>query len=180
MPNIRAVRGRIATVVLGCAVLVLAILAMPVNAPPAGAANQALGHDVGVDYVQLTGPSAVNLSDTNGRFMWVTATVRNLSDHQELVQAGLTIDEPVPDGCSRTVAQFMPGSSARMMSPGSLASVMWRVRFECHPPAAPQVITQTVSVTAIHLDIDGAGPHAGSDANPWNDTATAYRQVLIR
>jgi hypothetical protein len=111
--------------------------------------------------------------------MWVTSLVRNYSDHAELVTVSLAIDEPMPEGCARTVAQIVPGSSIFVQSPGEQKYLAWRVRYECHSPASVQVIRQTVRPSIEHLDIDGDGPHTGADTVPANNSKSVARQVLI-
>jgi hypothetical protein len=57
--------------------------------------------------------------------------------------------------------------------------IVWRVRYECHAPAAIQVIDQTVTVDISHDDIDGPGPHSGNDTNLANQSKTTTKQVII-
>src|SRR3990172_882968 len=40
-------------------------------------------HDVAVFNLYVIGPSVINLSDTTGTYMWVSATLFNLRDHNE-------------------------------------------------------------------------------------------------
>jgi hypothetical protein len=139
-------------------------------------------HDVGVKYVILVGPAAINLSDTNGRYMWVIAEIGNFSNHTELVTISMSILEPVPPpaGCTRTIAQILPGQNQFVMVAGEQKILVWRVRYECHTPATGQVITQTVTVSITHDDIDGPGPHNGADTNLTNQSKTTSKQVIIQ
>jgi hypothetical protein len=136
-------------------------------------------HDVGVKYIILVGPAAVNLSDTNGRYMWVIAEVGNFSDHDELVSVSMSIAEAVPAGCTRAIVLILPGQLTFVLLQGEQKFIVWRVRYECHDPAAIQVINQTVTVAIAHLDIDGVGPHAGVDTNLSNQSKTTVKQVII-
>jgi hypothetical protein len=136
-------------------------------------------HDVGVKYIILVGPAAVNLSDTNGRYMWVIAEVGNFSDHDELVSVSMNIAEAVPAGCTRVIALILPGQLTFILLEGEQKIIVWRVRYECHTPAVIQVINQTVTVAIQHLDIDGPGPHNGNDTNLANQSKTTTKQVII-
>jgi hypothetical protein len=129
-------------------------------------------HDVGVNYVTLLGPGAVNISDTNGRYMWVSARIQNFSDHLEGVSIGLHISETPPQGCTRTVNLVMPGQSSFQMEPGDEWSVLWRVKYECHSPAIPAVLGQAVTVSITHRD--------GADTNPANNAVTARKNIIVR
>jgi hypothetical protein len=161
-------------------------------------------HDVGVKYVILVGPAAVNLSDTNGRYMWVIAEIGNFSNpaHQELVHISMSIAESMPVDCganSRTISQILPGQSQFTLASNEQKILVWRVRYECHAPATIQTITQTVTVGVTHCDpstttptvtqptpggpcsANSVGP--GHETNPSglvNNTKTASKQVIIQ
>ena len=139
-------------------------------------------HDVGVKYVILIGPAAVNISDTNGRYMWIIAEIGNFSDHSELVTIDMSIAEDVPDpvGCTRSEVTILPGQASFILEQGEQKFIVFRVRYECHSPAGGQVIDQTVTVTINHDDIDGAGPHDGADTNLANQSKTVVKQVIIQ
>jgi hypothetical protein len=158
-------------------------------------------HDVGVKYVILVGPAAINLSDTNGRYMWVIAEIGNFSTHTELVHISLTITPAVPVGCVRTISLILPGQVqfTLLWSPtsgGEQKILVWRVRYECHSTSI-QTITQTATVGVTHCDTatslpgpitqptpggvcdpNSVGP--GSDGNLSNNTASATKQVIIQ
>jgi hypothetical protein len=136
-------------------------------------------HDVLVKSVTLVGPAAVNISDTNGRYMWVIAEVGNHSDHAELVTVSISILEPVPAGCTRTIVMILPGQTQFVMAAGEQKFIVWRVRYECHSVTG-QVINQTVTVSITHDDIDGPGPHNGNDSVPANNSKTTTKQVIIQ
>jgi hypothetical protein len=137
-------------------------------------------HDVLVKYIILVGPAAVNLSDNNGRYMWVIAEVGNNSNHAELVTVAMSIAEGVPAGCTRDIVMVLPGQTQFVMAADEQKFIVWRVRYECHAPAGIQVINQTVTVTITHDDIDGGGPHNGNDSNLANNTKTTTKQVIIQ
>ena len=77
-------------------------------------------HDVGVKYVILVGPAAINLSDTNGRYMWVIAEIGNFTvpPHVELVHINIGIV-----GAARQVHAHGLADSAW---PGTVHSRRWR------------------------------------------------------
>lgn len=161
-------------------------------------------HDVGVKYVILVGPAAVNLSDSNGRYMWVIAEIGNftLPPHVELVHISMTIAEAVPAGCTRTTSQILPGQAQFTLLSLEQKILVWRVRYECHSPATISTITQTVTVGVTHCDPSTTGPAApeptavtpaapggicqpnsvgpGYDGNLSNNTKTAVKQVIIQ
>ena len=116
-------------------------------------ANGALQSDVLlVKYVILVGPAAVNLSDTNGRYMWVISEIGNVSSDTELVHISMSILEPVPAGCTRVISQVLPGQQMFFLSPGEQKVLVWRVRYECHAPATATAINQSVTVGVTHCD----------------------------
>ncbi len=158
-------------------------------------------HDVGVKYVILVGPAAINLSDNNGRYMWVIAEIGNFTvpPHTELVNIGISIAEAVPTGCTRVISQILPGQEQFTLLGGEQKILVWRVRYECHAPAGIQTITQTVTVGVTHCDpstttptvtqptpggpctANSVGP--GHETNPSglvNNTKTASKQVIIQ
>jgi len=157
-------------------------------------------HDVGVKYVILVGPAAVNLSDTNGRYMWVISEVGNFSSHTELVHISMSIAEAVPSGCTRDATQILPGQAQFYLLTGEQKVLVWRVRYECHSPATIQTIVQTVTVGVTHCDPSTSNPGpitqptpggvcdpnsvgAGHETNPsglTNNTKTASKQVIIQ
>jgi hypothetical protein len=105
-----------------------------------------------VKYVIVVGPAAVNLSDTNGRYMWVISEIGNVSSDNELVHINISILEPVPAGCSRIISQVIPGQQQFFLSPSEQKILVWRVRYECHAPATATVINQSVTVGVTHCD----------------------------
>lgn len=111
-------------------------------------------HDPDVkDNLIVLGPAAVNLSDTNGRYMWVIAEIGNFSTHVDTVTISLAIDPAVPNGCTRAEQQILPGQETFKMSPDEQKFVVFRVRYECHQPAGPQQLTQNVTVSIEHVDV---------------------------
>ncbi len=158
---------------------------------------QTANHDLAVNYVTLVGPAAVNLSDTNGRYMWVLSAVRNASPHNELVNLNLTFNGDMPNGCERIVSLLLPGQTSFFMSPGEDKTVIWRVRYFCHTPAVPQTLRQTATVAITHCDPATSEPGpvtaptpggvcpvnsqtGGSETNLANNAASASKQILVQ
>jgi hypothetical protein len=143
-------------------------------------------HDVVDKYLILVGPAAVNLSDTNGRYMWVITEVGNLSNHVELVHINMTIAEPVPAGCTRTQTLILPGQQQFLLAVGEQKMIVWRVRYECHAPAAIQVINQSTSNPGPITQPTPGGvcdPNsvpAGYESNTANNSKTTTKQVIIQ
>jgi len=140
-------------------------------------------HDVGVKYCTLVGPAAVNISDDNGRYMWVLCEIGNFSDHIELVTISLAVTGPVPAGCSRTQALILPGQDQFVMGtltePTEQKFVVYRVRYECHS-VTPQTLAQTATLSITHDDIDGpSGPHSGNDTNLSNQSFSVGKTIII-
>jgi hypothetical protein len=111
-----------------------------------------------VKYALVIGPAAVNLSDTNGRYMWVIAEIGNLSTTPELVRINMSVTGSdalfaAGTGCTRTPNQILPGQVQFMLAPHEQKVLVWRVRYECHAPTTAQVINQTVTVGVTHCDL---------------------------
>jgi hypothetical protein len=152
---------------------------------------------VAVSYVTLVGPSAVNLSDTNGRYMWVMSQISSQSDHMELIHIALSFADVMASGCTRTASLVLPGQTSMLLSPGEQKMLLWRVRYECHSPAVPQAINQTVTVGITHCDTTTSMPGpisqptpggvcdrnsqpSGFETNLANNTASASKPVLVQ
>ena len=125
----------------------------------------------------LVGPAAVNLSDTNGRYMWVICEVGNVTNTAEPVTISMTITGPVPAGCTRTQNLIIPGATQFTMAASEQKIIVHRVRFECHAPATIQVINQTVTFTVTHVNDDGP---ADVETFISDNTKTTTKQVIIQ
>jgi hypothetical protein len=112
-----------------------------------------------VKYCLLVGPAAVNLSDNNGRYMWVICEVGNLASDAELVHISMSIAENVPNGCTRVISQVLPGQQQFFLAPGEQKVIVYRVRYECHSPATIQLVNQTVTFGVTHCE-------PGTTSNP--------------
>ena len=132
-------------------------------------------------YCLIVGPAAVNLSDTNGRYMWVICEIGNVSNDPEPV----TITDPanlvtgaLPAGCTRTTDLILPGQTSFMLGAHEQKIVVYRVRFECHAPATAQVINQTVTFTVTH--VNDAGSAADQETILDDNTKIITKQVIIQ
>ncbi len=178
---------------VGLALVALAAVALPVSAatsqvnPP---------HD---DVVKdqnfiIIGPAAINLSDTNGRYMWIIAEIGNHSDppHADKVTVNLTIAGTVPTGCIRTPldnapgdgfldeARILPGQNTVFLGPLKQKFVVYRLRYECHTPAAIGTFNQTVTVSIIHNDSNPNDSDPETDGNPTNNMKTVTKTVIVQ
>ena len=148
-------------------------------------------HDPDVKGITVIGPAAINLSDTNGRYMWVLSEIGNFSDHVEEVSLALSITPAVPTDCTRDEQQILPGQSQFLIDEDEQKFVVWRVRYECHT-ATPQTLDQTITVSIDHIE-DGSGSEATSFLTPGHaatngdvihhpdvgNTATTTRTIII-
>jgi hypothetical protein len=163
----------------------------------ASAGQQVTVHDVAVAYVSLSGPSAINLSDTSGRYMWVISQVRNNSDHAELVKPDFRLGENLPSGCSRSAAAVLGGQTTLSIAAGEGRTLVWRVRYECHSPAVAQLFAETVAVSVTHCSKETSLPGPVTQPTPGgvcplnsqppgyetdltNNSVTASRHILVR
>ena len=113
-------------------------------------------HDIAITDMLTTSPAAIELSNTTGTHMFVTANVVNLRDHDETVTIALEI-AGVPDGCDVTIALIVPGQSTLMLTAFDLKSIVLRARFECHAPAQPGTPRIDVRLCADHNVVPGDG-----------------------
>jgi hypothetical protein len=134
----------------------------------------------------VIGPAAINLSDTNGRYMWIIAEIGNHSGppHTDSVTIHLTIAGAVPAGCTRTPldnapadgfldeAQILPGQNTFLLAPMEQKFVVYRLRYECHAPAVISTFNQTVTVSIIH--------NGAPDGNPANNSKTVTKTIIIQ
>jgi hypothetical protein len=111
-------------------------------------------------YCLSVGPAAVNLSDTNGRYMWVICEIGNVTNEAEQVTittAANLISGALPAGCTRTAALILPGQTTFTLAPHEQKMIVFRVRYECHAPATGVTVTQTVTFTVTHVNDAGTG-----------------------
>jgi hypothetical protein len=139
-------------------------------------------------YCLTVGPAAVNLSDTNGRYMWVICEIGNVTSEAESVTitaAADLVSGNVPTGCTRDSSLILPGQTAFTLGAHEQKVIVYRVRYECHNPAQTsiqQVINQTVTFTVTHVN-DGVGAHnVASDVETilTDNTKTTTKQVIIQ
>ncbi len=161
--------------------------------------------DVGEKYIAVLGPGAVNLTDTNGRYMWVLGEMGNFSSFDERVTITLTLDPNSIADCTIDQDLILPGQDTFILTAGEQKFQVYRVRIECHSPATPEVVTMSIEKcieiddnyighdddgdTVVDEDSrdgvdddgdseDGEDP-PNPDGNPGNDCKTTEKQVII-
>lgn len=116
---------------------------------------------VQVNFTLLFGPAPETIADTQGKYMWVIPQIQNNSSEAESVTVSLEVTgPPEPDyflgfgrfriGCDQDVELILPGFDSFWMAPGEEKFVLYRVRYECHPPAYPEVFP-------LHIDFCVSG-----------------------
>jgi hypothetical protein len=95
-------------------------------------------HDLIIKDCVKFGPAPANLSDTQGRYMWVICEIGNSEPYPEVAQMNLTVSG-VPAGCSQVQQLVLPGQERFYMTALEQKWVLYRERYECHDPAVPNV-----------------------------------------
>jgi len=113
-------------------------------------------HDIALTIMLITGPAAIELSNTTATYMWVTADLVNLRNHDEAVTVALEI-AGVPDGCDVTIALIVPGQSTFILAAFDAKTIVLRAGFECHSPAQPGTPRIDVRLCANHNVVPGDG-----------------------
>lgn len=87
----------------------------------------------------IFGPSPVQISSTQGRYMWFIADIRNSGDTllNVVVRAGQGASTPI--GCSSLKQLILPATEETTVPAGGERRMLYRFRYECHAPATPQV-----------------------------------------
>ena len=111
-------------------------------------------HDPDVKSLIVLGPAAVNLSDTNGRYMWVIAEIGNFSGHVDTVGiAQVLTPDPIALaalGCNVDPQQILPGQAVFNLAVDEQKFVVFRTRFECHT-ATLGVVNMGVTLAISHV-----------------------------
>jgi hypothetical protein len=133
-------------------------------------------HDVTVKSLMAFGPGSVNLSDTTGRYMWMTAEIGNLRAHTETVELEATADPAAIAGClDYTPALILPGHNPFTLLGNEQKWVLLRARFECHEPGGlPGIYPIEITLCIDHIT---AGP--GDDLNAANDCQARTKSLLV-
>ena len=113
-------------------------------------------HDISIANMSISGPPAIELSNTIGSHMWVTADLLNLRDHDDTVTIALEI-AGVPDGCDVTIALIASGPSTFNLPAFGSKTIVLQIRFECHSPAQPETPLIDVRLCADHNVVPGDG-----------------------
>ena len=98
----------------------------------------------------VLGPAAVNLSDTNGRYMWVLAEIGNFTNHVETVTIAQTLTPSSITDCTVNPQQILPGQATFELTAGEQKFVVFRTRFECHS-GTPGVVNMAITFSITHV-----------------------------
>lgn len=111
--------------------------------------------ELDVHYALLFGPAPVNVSDSQGSYMWMIAWIENLSSVDQEVQIGLEVTT-VPAGCDQIQQLILPGDETPWMEAGSSRWVLYRERYECHTPANEDVYVIEIKfcIREVHHSFD--------------------------
>lgn len=111
--------------------------------------------ELDVHYALLFGPAPVNVSDSQGSYMWMIAWIENLSSVDQEVQIGLEVTT-VPAGCDQIQQLVLPGDETPWMEAGSSTWVLYRERYECHTPANEDVYVIEIKfcIREVHQSFD--------------------------
>jgi hypothetical protein len=94
-------------------------------------------HELKIKYCLKFGPAPVNLSDTQGAYMWVICEIGNLDAYTNPVTIDLVVSG-VPAGCDQNQQLVLPGLHTFKLTALEQKWVLFRERYECHQ--APQNI----------------------------------------
>jgi hypothetical protein len=98
------------------------------------------------------GPAPVNLSDQQGRYMWVICEIGNTSSKSEDVVIELNVTG-VPTSCLVPVQQLiLPGLDHFVMQADEQKWVLYRERYECHASGTEDVYPLDVEFCASLTD----------------------------
>jgi hypothetical protein len=115
-------------------------------------------HEVVVKHCFKFGPAPSNLSDEQGRYMWAICEIGNLDAYANVATISMDVTG-APAGCDQLEQLILPGQETFMMNAGEQKWVLYRMRYECHDPATPDVYNLSVSFcvdpTAVPFDDDG-------------------------
>jgi len=100
-------------------------------------------HEVVVKHCLKFGPAPVNISDTEGSYMWVICEIGNSMGYPETVTIDLSV-AGVPGGCDQLQQIVLPGQDSFELAALEQKWVLYRERYECHEPAAEDVYTLDV------------------------------------
>jgi hypothetical protein len=138
-------------------------------------------HDDTVKYCLKFGPAPINLSDTDGSYMWLLCEIGNLTDHDDIVDittaaaVNAQLAGALPVGCTVSTVLLIPGSTHFVLLADEQKFILYRSRFECHTPAVQSVIPITVTVSIDH----NQEPPDGDDLNTANDSASVSQNIII-
>jgi len=111
-------------------------------------------HEVDLKYCLKFGPAPVNISDSQGKYMWTICEIGNPSAQDETVAISLDV-AGVPAGCDMEQQLILPGQDTFIILADEQKFALWRNRFECHD-SIPDVYTLTVTTCVDPLPVDQA------------------------
>jgi hypothetical protein len=135
-------------------------------------------HDDGVKYCLKFGPAPINLSDSNGAYMWVLCEIGNFSGHDDAVvitSAASLLTWSPPAGCTATTSLLIPGRTDFVLLDDEQKFVLYRTKFTCHAPAIEQVLAISVTVSINHVQV----LPDGDDNNAANDSVTLNQNIIV-
>jgi hypothetical protein len=104
-------------------------------------------HEVVVKHCFKFGPAPANLSDTTGRYMWAICEIGNPQPYLETATISMDVTG-APAGCTQIEQLILPGQETFYLNPGEQKWVLYRMRYECHDPATPDVYNLNVEFCA--------------------------------
>jgi hypothetical protein len=115
-------------------------------------------HELKIKYCLKFGPAPVNLSDTQGAYMWVICEIGNLDAYVNPVTIDLSVTG-VPAGCAQNQQLVLPGLHTFKLTALEQKWVLFRERYECHNAVQniyPLDVSFCISPTpSIPFDDDG-------------------------
>jgi len=78
------------------------------------ACDKDANHDLVVKYCIKLGPAPINISDTQGHYMWALCDIGNHSDHNEVVTISQSLGA-MPAGCTVTPQMILPGQASILL-----------------------------------------------------------------
>jgi len=129
-------------------------------------------HDLIIKDCVKFGPAPANLSDTQGRYMWVICEIGNGEPYPEVVEMSLSVTG-APLGCDQVQHLVLPGMESFYVTAEEQKWVLYRERFECHAPAIENVypldVVFCVSPDPLPFDDDGDTVADEDDINGLDD-----------
>lgn len=117
-----------------------------------------------VNYALLFGPAPVQLSSSQGKYMWVIFQIENASSLDQVVTVSLDVTGS-PAGCDKLQQLILPGQDTFPLWADEAKFILYRVHYECHSPASPDVYSLEVKSCIREAD-EGLDYECEKDAKP--------------